>query len=228
MAEEISQANGLAIARVGQDGRVALTGGGIEIRREGKPVESTVLRGGSVYLVIDCSSSMAGGKIAQAKKGAMDFAEQALAKRYAIGMISFASAATHICEPREEASHVQRHLPRLEADGSTNMARAIELATVKLSGRQVPLAMVVITDGMPDHEGAALDAAQDAKKLGIDIITVGTDDADRRFLRKLASRDDLAVVVKSEQLGKGITSAAGMLPGGRGPSKEPLPPYLLP
>ena len=220
MVVQNTEANGVAIVRASQDKRIALAGGGIEIRREGKPVESTVLRGGSVYLVIDCSGSMAGQKIAEAKKGALDFAQEALTRRYAIGLISFSSSATHICEPREDVSHVRRQLPGLEPDGSTNMARAIELATAKLKGKPGPLAMVVITDGMPDHEGAAIGAARDAKKLGIDIITVGTDDADRSFLRKLASRDDLVVVVTREELGKGITSAAKMLPTGVGQSKE--------
>ncbi len=220
MAVDNTEANDVAITRVSQDRRVASTGGGITIRREGKPVERTVLRGRSVYLVIDCSSSMAGEKIAQAKEGALSFAQEALTRRYAIGLISFSSVATHICEPRKEVSQVQRHLPGLEPGGSTNMARAIELATVKLKGRPGPIAMVLITDGMPDHEGAALGAARDAKKLGIDIITVGTDDADRSFLQKLASRDDLVVVVTPEALGKGITSTADMLPGGVGRSRE--------
>ena len=219
MVVENTEANSVAIARASQDKRVALSRGGIEIHRQGKPVESTVLRSGSVYLVIDCSGSMAGRKIDEAKKGALYFAQEALTKRYAIGLISFSSSATHICEPQEKVSQVQRHLPGLEPDGSTNMAGAIELATVKLRGRPGPLAMVVITDGMPDQEGAALGAARDSKKLGIDIITVGTDDADLSFLRKLASRDDLAVVVTREELSKGITSAAKMLPQGVGRSK---------
>ena len=91
------------------------------------------------------------------------------------------------------------------------MARAIELATTQLRGEPGPLAMVVITDGMPDHQGAALGAARDAKKLGIDIITVGTQDADRGFLSRLASRSDLVVTVSDEQLGSGIASTARML-----------------
>ena len=95
-----------------------------------------------MYLVIDCSGSMAGDKMAEARKGAVDFSGDALVKRYAIGMISFASEANHICEPRQETSNVQRHLPGLEAGGSTNMASAIKLATVKLTGRPAPLAMV--------------------------------------------------------------------------------------
>ena len=183
-------------------------------------MESTVLGGGSVYLVVDCSGSMAGHKIAQAKKGALDFAGQALTKKYAVGLISFSSAASRICEPRQEVSHVRRHLPGLEPGGSTNMAVGIELATAKLKGKLGPLAMVVITDGMPDDQEAALTAARDAKESVIDIITVGTDDADQSFLRKLASRDDLVVVVAREELGKAITSAAKMLPEAVGQSRE--------
>ena len=171
--------------------------------------------------MIDCSGSMSGGKTDQAKKGALDFAEQALSKRYAVGLISFACRATHICEPREELSQLQRNLSHLKPNGSTNMAAGIELATVKLRGKPGPLAMVVITDGMPDDQRAALAAAEKAKKSSIDVITVGTDDADRSFLQKLASRNDLVVMVKSGQLGEGITSAARMLPPGPGASREP-------
>ena len=47
---------------------------------------------------------------------------------------------------------------------------------------------------------------------GIDIIAFGTDDADRAFLEKIASRSDLAVKVSSAQLESGIAGAARMLP----------------
>ncbi|MFQ6026984.1 MAG: VWA domain-containing protein [Dehalococcoidia bacterium] len=213
MAGQNITIKGAVNARSGQDGRVALAGGGIEIRRMGKPVGGTLRQVGSVYLVIDCSSSMGGDKIAQAKKGSLDFAEQALSKRYAVGMIKFASGATHICDPQEKLSQVQQTLRSLEANGSTDMAAGIGLARVKLGGKLAPLAMVVITDGMPDDQEAALREAENAKRAGIDIITVGTDDADRSFLRKLASRNDLVVVVENVQLGRGITAAAGLLPG---------------
>ena len=78
----------------------------------------------------------------------------------------------------------------------------------------------MITDGMPDDPKAALAAADNAKKSGIDILTVGTDDSDRGLLQKLASRNDLVVMVESEKLGKGITSAAAMLPCGPRPCKD--------
>ena len=51
MMRENAQTNSVPIATVSQDRRIALTVGGIEIRREGKPVESTSLRGGSRWTV---------------------------------------------------------------------------------------------------------------------------------------------------------------------------------
>ena len=193
--------------------RVTLTGGGLQIRREGQPVRSTVLRRGAVYLVVDCSSSMAGEKIVQARAGALRFAVEAAATSYAVGLIGFSSRASLLCEPREDVAHVEQHLPRLEPGGTTNMARGIALAAENLAGRHGPLAMVVVTDGVPDDGAAALAAAQKATTVGIDVITVGTDDADAAFLRKLASRSGLAAVVDDRHLGEGIGTAAKMLTG---------------
>ena len=42
--------------------------------------------------------------------------------------------------------------------------------------------------------------------------TIGTDDADRDFLGKLASKTELSVKVLSDRLKQGITSMAKMLP----------------
>jgi len=52
-----------------------------------------------------------------------------------------------------------------------------------------------------------------AKERGIEIIAIGTDDADKDFLSRLASRSDLMVKVSRELLGQSIASAAKMLPG---------------
>jgi len=54
--------------------------------------------------------------------------------------------------------------------------------------------------------------AGEAKNAGIEIITIGTDDADEEFLRLLASRKELATKVIREQLGQAIADAAKMLP----------------
>jgi hypothetical protein len=45
------------------------------------------------------------------------------------------------------------------------------------------------------------------------VITIGTDDADKDFLSRLASRAELSVKVSRDQLGQSIASAVKMLPG---------------
>jgi hypothetical protein len=49
---------------------------------------------GTVYLLVDCSGSMAeGDKMQQARRGAAGFAKQAQQKGYTIGVIRFGSSA---------------------------------------------------------------------------------------------------------------------------------------
>jgi Ca-activated chloride channel family protein len=71
--------------------------------------------------------------------------------------------------------------------------------------------LVVVTDGIPDNPPSVLDIAARAKASGVEIIAIGTDDADKDFLDKLASRSDLSVKASREMLAQSIASAAKML-----------------
>lgn len=208
MKKDIILDKGIEITR--EDKRITISQGGVMIRHEGKPVKNKMI--GSVYLLIDCSISMkVGEKLNQAENGAIKFAREARAKGYLIGLIQFHIFATHLCEPQREISVLHQHLRSMHGSGSTNMTDAILLATQKLSGRKGLRAMVIATDGMPDLPLTALEAAQQAKKKGIDIITIGTDDADERFLKQIASRSELAVKVSTVHFEQAITSAAELL-----------------
>jgi len=198
-----------------EEPRVTRVGKRIRIRHTGEAVNVNLKKSGVVYLAVDCSGSMEGGKLAQAKQGAVGFAKEAENKGYLTGLISFESSVTHLCSPQADVSILQKKLEPVTVGGGTNMSDAINLAVEKLSGKKGNRVIVVVTDGMPNEPERALRAAGRAKEKGIDIITIGTDDADYEFLKKLASRDDLATVVQQEQLEKGIVSTANMLPQGK-------------
>jgi Mg-chelatase subunit ChlD len=195
----------------------------IEIHPINKAERTTTLTPSYVYLVMDCSGSMAGENLQQARRGALDFAGSALAKGYYIGLIKFHSSATHVCDPVKELLVLKQHLDGMEAGtGSTNMADAITLAHQKLKIRNGSLAMVIVTDGIPDSVEAALTEAEKAKNDDIDIIAIGTDDADRNFLKKLASRSDLGMKVTRDQLRASISTSANLLGAGKGDHGQTL------
>ena len=103
-------------------------------------------------------------------------------------------------------------LKTMRASGGTNMAAAIKAAIAAFENVKSERVIVIATDGQPDKVGAALDAGKAAKKEGIDIIAIGTDDADQGFLKKLASRADLGRKVTSEKFAQSIVDSAQLLP----------------
>ena len=167
---------------------------------------------GKIFLLIDCSGSMSGYQITQAKDGALGFAREAIEKGYSVGIIRFNSQAELIIEPTGQIKTLDDIIPRLTSDGSTNMSQAIDIA-IKHLGRQFGEQIIcIITDGMPDNREETLRLASIAKRRGIDIMTIGTDDADRDFLEQLATRKELSVKVEPTKLRREIVNMAKLLP----------------
>ncbi|MGQ3684178.1 MAG: vWA domain-containing protein [Candidatus Loosdrechtia sp.] len=178
----------------------------------GMPVVARVSRKKIVYLLMDCSGSMAeNDKLLQAKKGAIGFADEAQKKEYAVGFIAFASHAEHILEPQNELAGLHAGIEKLSANGSTNMTEAIQIARNNLLQKAGEKVICIVTDGMPDDKKATLEAANELRTQGIEIMTIGTDDADKEFLEELATSKKLSRKVLRDQLEQGIISMAKML-----------------
>jgi Mg-chelatase subunit ChlD len=199
------------VKKPGSDG-VAMITGGTEINTQGAINIQFEVRKGIVYLVVDCSGSMAGSKINQVKKGILEFAQDAIKKEYSVGLIQFNNSTTLICEPKYDIEDLKAYLDKMHTGGSTNMTAAIDMAHKHLSDVKYTRVMVIATDGQPDNKQSALLAGQSAKNDGIEIITIGTDDADQAFLKKLATSQELGNKVSNEQFGKAIASAYLLLP----------------
>lgn len=167
----------------------------------------------NVLLLIDTSGSMAGTKIEQAKSGAIDFAHSAISKAHATALAVFADRAAMVCDPTIDAAHFASKIARVKVGlvgGTTDLAAGLVLA-----GKFRELAAVVIvTDGQSNDNDAALEVAASLKGRAIDIICIGTDDADADFLKQLATRSDLAAHVLSKNLRSAITDASRFLPQG--------------
>ncbi len=168
---------------------------------------------GTVYLLLDCSASMGSdGKLGQLKRGSLRFFAEAWQRDYAVGVIDFGSRAGCLLNATRNFYHFQKQIMRLGADGRTAMDSAIRLATWRLRFKRGYRAMILITDGQPDYPEATLQAATIARRLGIDLIAVGTSGADEAFLASLTPKPELVNVVDVKQLEEGIVATARGLP----------------
>lgn len=166
----------------------------------------------TIYVLLDCSGSMAGGeKLTQAKSGIVDFAMGSWKKGYEVGLISFTSSAKLILRAADDLDNFRRALSKLRPSGSTNMADALDLAHEHL-GKEGNRQILLTTDGMPDNQEATLKAAKRVKDSGATILTIGTDDADLAFLKLLASTPERAAKVKQDVFLEGIKDMTRLLP----------------
>jgi Mg-chelatase subunit ChlD len=68
-----------------------------------------------------------------------------------------------------------------------------------------------VPEGYPEQYRATLDAAESGKRNSIEIITIGTENADSDFLKRLSTKKDLSIIVSTTNLSKGIESASNLL-----------------
>jgi len=145
-----------------------------------------------------------------AKVEAIEFANKARAQRYLTGLASFDDKAKIIRLPEEKIPFTDS-VAALEIGGSTNMASGIFVAYTTLQQAPGEKAMVIISDGLPDDEEKALNAAKSAKSLNVRIITIGVPGANEAFLKKIASASELATLTEFENLGDAMGKAVKFL-----------------
>lgn len=166
-----------------------------------------------VFLLFDTSGSMADqSKLDRARRGALGYFDEAVSREFDVGVIVFDDAARLVLAPQGGRQAISDTLANLDAGGTTDMAAAIRLAETELLKVKRERVMCIITDGVPNDRAAALAAAENARLRGVDIMAIGTDDADAGFLGRLVSRRELSRKVERESLTSQITSMAMLLP----------------
>jgi len=165
-----------------------------------------------IALVIDCSGSMSGSKLHDAKEAALRFVDS-IGPNAHLGLISFGAPDAHIRSPlTQDFGSLRQAIERLSADGGTPMSEAIALAREKMfvnvnktaacSTLQNTNIIVLLTDGMPNNREATRSQADITKQKGIRIIAIGVGDGvDSEYLKQVASSpEDYYFVKESFQL----------------------------
>jgi Ca-activated chloride channel homolog len=141
-------------------------------------------RGVDVVVALDTSDSMlvedaeSGGKLnrlARAKREIVDLLRMLQGDR--IGLVAFAGTAFVECPLTLDYSAAEIFLDAIDTDlipvKGTDLGEAIRASLAAFEGGSQPSrAVILITDG-EDHGGGALAAAEEAKRAGVRIFTIG-------------------------------------------------------
>jgi molecular chaperone DnaK (HSP70) len=170
----------------------------------------------TVYLLIDVSASMTGEPLVRAQKAAREFLDRCDFTRFEVGLVSFSQMVTLQTRATDNPRKVLAGLNRLEPESTTNLSDAITLAMEQMLGTDRTRYMVILTDGYPDAPEDAVERAGVAKAEGIQIVAIGTGDADLDYLKRLASTDSGTIFARGGELVQAFGHIARMISeGGR-------------
>lgn len=142
----------------------------------------------ALALIIDCSGSMAGGKLDLAREAAA-LTAQTLADPDLIEVIGFSSQPERRVrlQPASNRASIAQSIARLAATGGTQLYPALEAAYRDLRGAQARLKhAILLTDGQTQEAGIE-DLASSMRADGITLSTVGLgNEVNRALLETVA------------------------------------------
>ncbi|MEQ1503747.1 MAG: Hsp70 family protein [Myxococcota bacterium] len=141
-----------------------------------------------VALVMDCSGSMYGNNIDNAKRAAIGFVQRTLqSPNRQVAVVAFPGGVKST--PTADIERLKWAIDALTPIGSTPMSEGLREANGLLRPRAgVQRVFVVMTDGHPDDPDATVKRIHDLRVSGARIITVGVgNQVQRDFLSSLAS-----------------------------------------
>jgi molecular chaperone DnaK (HSP70) len=183
-------------------------------RHAAAPAEAELIR---VFLLIDVSASMTGQPLVEAQTAAEEFLSKCDFTTMEVGLISFSTLVTLQSAATSNVRRLHAAVNRIEAQGSTNLTDALEMARGQLVASDRKRYIVLLTDGYPDAAESAVEQALAAQKQGIEIVAIGTGDADRDYLRRVASSQQASIFARSGELVQTFGHIARVIAeGGRG------------
>jgi molecular chaperone DnaK (HSP70)/uncharacterized protein YegL len=187
-----------------------------ELERDCRKYDST-----TIFFAIDLSGSMSGQPLAKAKKAAHNFVREMDLSCTDIGLIVFADSVRVILEPTRDIKAITRGIDswRMSMVGVGNsaepftqclgmQARSTMKKLLLRSAGEQPVFVIVLTDGVWEHQGQAIVQAKLCHSAGIQVIAIGFGSADKEFLRRISSTDESALFTNLNDLSSSLSKIA--------------------
>jgi len=139
----------------------------------------------NIVLMIDTSSSMEGRPLADAKKEVTKVCEELEGSGHRMGLVQFGAAVDVVHPITEDLRKIQKAVNPLSAENGTPMAEGIFLAREQFEDVQGSKVVILVSDGMPNDEMLAENAANQLKARRITLYTISIGTAGAEFLQKI-------------------------------------------
>ena len=151
-----------------------------------------------------------GGEVTQImelQRAAGDFVRRQDLTLDTIGLVVFSTGARVAADLSHDPERLQRAIRRLEAGGTTDLGRGLDVARRALRRSIGERWIILFSDGKPQssstREGpgaAALSAAARVRAAGIQIVAIGTGLADKRLLARIAGTPGNVIISDRDRL----------------------------
>lgn len=167
----------------------------------------------SVLLAIDLSGSMSGTPLFKAKEAARSFIQKLDLASTSIGLMQFADQVKVAQELCQNAKSLEKGIESWTIGdvGYGNSTEPFSSGLTILGKRKAPKFMVVLTDGIWSDQPKAIATAELCKENGIEIIAVGFGGADQKFLQRIATSDENAMLTNLNNLTDSFSKIAQVL-----------------
>lgn len=167
----------------------------------------------SILIAIDLSYSMEGEPLEEAKKAALGFLEKLDLSKTSIGLLVFADKVKLQQELTQNGKLLKKEIGewKLGMVGVANADQPFTLANKIFSQREAPKYIIVLTDGVWSNRKIAIAEANNCKENDIEIIAIGFGGADKKFLKKIATSDENALLTNLENLVSSFSKIAQVL-----------------
>jgi molecular chaperone DnaK len=167
----------------------------------------------TAYLAFDLSGSMSGPPLAEAQKAARRFLSQVDLAHCSVGLIAFADRVKVKLAACQNTRTIDRAIDGLRVGevGTCNGADPFAEVLARLAKLDGPRFVITLADGVWADQPRAIERARACHEAGIQSIAVGFGEADRVFLRAIASADEASFFTSLGELTETFSTIAQVI-----------------
>ncbi|WP_124068386.1 VWA domain-containing protein [Clostridium sp. E02] len=141
----------------------------------------------NIAIVMDCSGSMQGTPLSNAKVAAKSCIENMESKKQNIAVVGYSDSASLVTAKTNVKATLTNGVDTIGGGGGTNISEGIRVGTKALKGSQGTKAIILLSDGRDGNSQEAVDAVvEDAISNNITIFAVGLGDIDEDYMKNIA------------------------------------------